>query len=57
MDNDEFMTYEDDQELLEEHRRASVINEPADPSESERMKESPDKGKANIFSLQTDHQK
>ncbi|CAF9932864.1 hypothetical protein IMSHALPRED_009010 [Imshaugia aleurites] len=46
MDNDEFMTYEDDQELLEEHRRASVINEPADPSESESMKEGSDKGKA-----------
>ena len=25
MDNDEFMTYSDEEELLEEHRRASVV--------------------------------
>ena len=46
LDNDEFATYEDDQELLEEHRGASVIDEPADPSESESKAESSDKGKA-----------
>ena len=46
LDNDEFTKYEDDQELLEEHRRASVIDEPADPSESESKARSSDKGKA-----------
>lgn len=51
MDNDQFMTYEDDNEILEEHRRSSVVEtgEKSEPNEV-RVGNSEEAVKANKIS-------
>lgn len=43
MDNDEFMTYQDDEEVLEEYRRGSVVDTTVDSIESEGRMEGSEK--------------